>query len=284
MGFTYGSQRELAERGVVLAVNTLTLEHRELDCLLVIGDGGESPLWKKDELGQGVPSCHENAREETRIQMTPHSHLATAARDSVATRDDRTRINVALHGDTERERADIEQEHVSGLGRGSLAGKDTSLDSSAVGDGLVRVDALLELLAVEEVGKELLDTGNTSRTTDKHDVVNLALLDLRVLQDLLNRLDGALEGLAVDLLETGTGNVGVEVLAVEERVDFDGGLGAVRKGTLRTLASSSQTTEGPGIASDQGRSPGWPAKEHIPFLVFFWNSFLKCSRRLVSKS
>lgn len=160
------------------------------------------------------------------------------------------REDVALHGDTERERDDIEQEHVGGLGRGSLAGKDTSLDSSTVGDSLVRVDALLELLAVKEVGKELLNTGDTSRTTDKHNVVNLGLLDLGVLQDLLNRLDSALEGLAVDLLETGTGDVGVKVLAVEEGVDLDGGLGAVRKGTLRTLASSSQTTEGTGIASD----------------------------------
>jgi hypothetical protein len=39
-----GCEGELSERGVVLAVDTLTLEDGELDSLLVIGDGGESTL------------------------------------------------------------------------------------------------------------------------------------------------------------------------------------------------------------------------------------------------
>ena len=106
---------------------------------------------------------------------------------------------------------------------------------------------LLKFLAIEEVAEELLDTGNTSGTTDENDLVNLGLLNLGILDDLLNRLDGALEGLVVDVLETGTGDLGVEVLAVEEGVDLDGGLGTVGESTLGTLASGSQTAEGTGV-------------------------------------
>ena len=60
---------------------------------------------------------------------------------SAATGNDRSK-DVALHGDTERERNNIEEEKVGSVGGGSLAREDTGLDSSTVCDGLIRVDAL----------------------------------------------------------------------------------------------------------------------------------------------
>lgn len=64
----------------------------------------------------------------------------------------------------ERQWNDIQQQHVGSIGRGSLAREDASLDSCSVCNSLVRVDALLELLAIEEVAKKLLNLWNTSRT------------------------------------------------------------------------------------------------------------------------
>jgi hypothetical protein len=156
--------------------------------------------------------------------------------------------DVALHGDTKGEGNNVEQEHVGGVSAGGLATEDTGLNGGTVGNSLIGVDALLELLAAEEVAEELLDLGDTGRATNKDDLVNLGLLDLSILDDLLNGLDSALESLVVDVLETGTGDLGVEVLAIEERVDLDGGLGTVGESTLGTLASGSQTTEGTGVA------------------------------------
>jgi hypothetical protein len=109
---------------------------------------------------------------------------------------------------------------------------------------------LLELLAIKEVGEELLDTGDTSRTADKHDHVNLALINASILEHLLDRIQSARESLGVEVLETGAGNLGVKVLAVEEGVDLDSGLGGVGECTLRTLAGSSQTAESTGITRD----------------------------------
>jgi len=67
---------------------------------------------------------------------------------SITARDDGSK-DVAFHGDTEGQRDDIEQQKVGSLSGSSLAGKNTSLDSGTIGDGLVRVDALLILLAWE---------------------------------------------------------------------------------------------------------------------------------------
>ena len=208
------SKSELAEGGVVLAVDTLTLVNGELNGLLVVGNSGESAL---------LDGGH-----------------------SLATGDDGGE-DVALHGDTEGEGNDIEEEEVGGLGGGGLAGEDTGLDGGTVGNSLIGVDGLLELLAVEELAEELLDLGDTGRTTDKDDLVNGGLLDSGILEDLSNGLEGTGEGLGVQVLETGTSDVDVEVLTVEEGVDLNGGLSTGREGTLGTLASSAETTEGTGI-------------------------------------
>lgn len=109
---------------------------------------------------------------------------------------------------------------------------------------------LLELLAIEEVAQQLLDTRNTGGATNKDDLVNLVLRNARVLEDLLDGVEGARESLGVKVLETSTGDRGVEVLTVEERVNLDGGLGSVGQGTLSTLASSAETTESTSITGE----------------------------------
>lgn len=157
--------------------------------------------------------------------------------------------NIALHGYTERQGTDIEQEKVGGLGRGSLAREDTSLDGSTVGNGLIGVDALLKLLTVKEIGQKLLDLGNTGRTTNQDDLVNLGLLDASILENLSDRLKGARESLGVQVFETSTGDGHGEVLTIEERVNLDGGLGTAGQGTLGTLASSSKSSQGTGITA-----------------------------------
>ena len=52
-----------------------------------------------------------------------------------------------------------------------------TLDSGTIGDGLIGVDGLVELLAVEVVLEELLDLGDTGGTTDQDDLVNTLKLN-----------------------------------------------------------------------------------------------------------
>jgi hypothetical protein len=202
---------ELSEGGVILAVDTLSLVDWELNGGLVVGNSGEGSLldgW-----------------------------------DGLTTGDDWGE-DVTLHGNTKGKWDDIQEKEVSSLLRVGVSGKDTGLNGGTVGNSLIWVDRLLELLAIEEVGKELLDLWNTGRTTDKDNLVNLGLLEGSILQDLLNWLDGGLEESSVELLELGTGDRGVEVLTSGEGVNLDGGLGDGRKSTLSTFASRAETAEG----------------------------------------
>jgi hypothetical protein len=145
--------------------------------------------------------------------------------------------------DTGGERSDIEQQDlVGGLGR-SVTRQDSSLDGGTVGNSLIGVDALVGLLTVEVVGDELLDTGDTSGTTNEDNLVDEALVDLGVSENTVDGLDGGSEEILAELLETSTGDGGVEVDTLEERVDLNGGLSRRRQGSLGTLASSAETTQ-----------------------------------------
>ena len=55
------------------------------------------------------------------------------------------------------------------------------LHGGAVGDSLIGVDGLAELLAVEEVLQHLLDLGDARRAAHQHNVMDAALVYLRVL-------------------------------------------------------------------------------------------------------
>src|SRR5699024_6817816 len=112
------------------------------------------------------------------------------------------------------------------------------------GNGLIGVDTLAGLLAVEELLEESLDLGNTGRTTDQNDVLNLGLLDLGVLEHLLNGLQGLLEEVHVQLFELGAGQSLREVVAVVEGFDFNASRHLGRKSTLGLLNLTLELTHG----------------------------------------
>ena len=203
------SKLELTEQVVVLGTSTLTLVDLDQDTRLVVRVGGE---------GLGLLGG------DGGVTLDERSHDTTSGLD------------------TDGQRRDIEQQDlVGGLG-GSVTGQDSSLDGSTVGNSLVGVDGLVGVL-VEEVGDETLDLGDTGGTTDQDDLVDGRLVDLGVAEDTLDGLHGATEEVLAEFLETGTGDGGVEVNTLEERVDLDRGLSGGGQSTLRTLASSAQTTE-----------------------------------------
>jgi hypothetical protein len=98
------------------------------------------------------------------------------------------------------------------------------LDGSTVGNSLIGVDRLVGLLAVEVVGDELLDSGNTSGTSDEDDLMDLGLVNLRISKDTVDRGGGGSEEVLAKLFKSSTGDGGVEINTLEERVDFDGSL------------------------------------------------------------
>jgi len=176
---------------LVLSASTLTLEDLDENTRLVVSECGESLGLLGGDGG---------------VALDESSH------------------DTASGLNTDRERSDVEQQDlVGGLGRG-VTREDGSLDSSTVGNSLIGVDGLVGLLAVEEVGDHLLDLGNTGGTTDKDDLVNRGLVDLGVTERALDGIHGGAEEVLAELFETSTGDGGVEVDTLEERVNLNGGL------------------------------------------------------------
>ena len=87
---------------------------------------------------------------------------------------DQLRHHAALRLDPERERGDVEQEHVL-----DVALEHARLDRGADGDDLVRVDALVRLLA-DQLLDLLLHGGHAGHAADEDDVVDRRGLEARV--------------------------------------------------------------------------------------------------------
>ena len=119
---------------------------------------------------------------------------------------DQLRHHAALGLDAERQRGDVEQEHVL-----DLALEHAALDRGADRDDLVRVDALVRLLA-EQLGDLLLHGGHAGHAADEHDVVDAGRVDAGVGERLLGRADRPLEQRARQLGQLRARQLQVEVL------------------------------------------------------------------------
>ena len=128
----------------------------------------------------------------------------------LAVRDRRVALDelgdAALRLDAERQRRHVEQEYVL-----HLAAHDAGLDGRADGDDLVRVDALVRLLA-EQLGHLLLHGGHARHAADEHDVLDVGCGETGVGDHLLRRPDRPLEQLRGQLEELRAGELHVEVL------------------------------------------------------------------------
>ena len=153
---------ERAERLVVAREVALALEHLDRDRRLVVVGGREG--------------------------------LAALGRDGRVALDE-LRHDAALGLDAEAQGRDVDEQDVL-----ALALEDTGLQGGADGDDLVRVDALVRLLAgllLDELG----DGGHAGRAADEHDVVDVGDLDAGLADDVLERLLGAVEQVLGEVLE-----------------------------------------------------------------------------------
>lgn len=124
--------------------------------------------------------------------------------------------------------------------------QDGSLDGSTVRDGLIKVDGSFPLKK-SDTSLTILWTRQPTRSRA------LSTCPSSLAEDLLDWLERAAEEVLAEVLEAGTGEGGVEgeggvqVDALEERVDFDGGLGGGAEGAYGALEGSAETTEGTGV-------------------------------------
>ena len=106
--------------------------------------------------------------------------------------------------------------------RSCIFSEDGSLDGGTICNGLIMVDALVGLFAIEKVGHYM---GDTSGTSNKDDLVDVSLVNLRITESFLNRLEGTMEKILAKLLETGMSERWIEVDTLKKGANLNGGLG-----------------------------------------------------------
>lgn len=159
---------EVAQHLVVTDELTLTLVDLDLDSGLHVSSGGEGLGLLGGDGGVAVDQTGEDTAEGL---------------------------------DTEGKRSDIEQENVS-----DLTSQDGTLNSGTNGNSLVGVDGLGGLTA-EEGLDGLSDLGHTGHTTDQDDILNVARLEVGILQGLADGLSGAADKGINQTLELRTGHL-----------------------------------------------------------------------------
>ena len=93
-----------------------------------------------------------------------------------------------------------------------------SINGSSIGDGLLWFDPFDEFLIGEVLLQDFLHLWNSSRASDKDDVVDLVLGYLCVFHRLVTNRNNLLEQMIADLLEFSTGDVDVAIFSIEERI------------------------------------------------------------------
>ena len=111
----------------------------------------------------------------------------------------------------------------------NVARKDDSLDGSTVGDGLIRVNALVGFFAIEVIGHQRGDTGNASGTADKNNFMNAGFIDFRVSKDFIDGFERDAEEFLAGFFEAGAS---VNINALKE-IQSRSKSGWLKKGHVR---------------------------------------------------
>ena len=167
---------EAAQRLVVAGHLALALEDVDLDLRLVVRG-------RREDLALG--------RRDGRVALDQLGHHA------------------AQRLDAERQRGDVQQQDVLDLAR-----QHAGLDRRADGHDLVRVDALVRLLAAEHLLDRLDDGRHARLAADEDDLVDVAGLEPGILERGLDRAARALDQVGDEVLELGARQRHDEVLGV----------------------------------------------------------------------
>ena len=159
-------EQEIAQGDVVLGELSLALQNVDFDRGLVVGSGAE-------DLG--------SARWDGRVAL---DHRGRDPAEGL---------------DAERQRCDVEQEHV---GDALVADDDRRLERRAHGHGLVGVDALERRLARLFLDRGL-DRGDAGAAADEQNLVDVAGLDAGVLHGATGRTHRRLDQVCGQVVELG---------------------------------------------------------------------------------
>ena len=116
------------------------------------------------------------------------------------------------HHPAQRLHAQAERRHIQQQNVLDIAAKHTTLQGGADGNDLVRVDAFVRLLAIGQLAHQVLDHWHARRAAHQHHFVQVAWLQARILQRLLEGAFAARSQISCQLLEAGARQANLQVL------------------------------------------------------------------------
>lgn len=173
---------------VILGHGAFTFEDLDGDCVLVISSSGENLGFLGGNNG---------------VARNQFGHDSTDGFDT--------------HGQW----VDIQKNDLTSV---FFAAQNSGLDSSTVSDSLIRIDTSARLLAVEVLLDQLLNFGNTSRSTNQDDFINIGFLHVGIFNNFLDWFHCGAEEIHVKFFELSTSQSLGEVITFEETFDFDSDL------------------------------------------------------------
>ena len=118
-----------------------------------------------------------------------------------------------------------------------------SLNRCTIGDSLVGINAVIELLASKILLKQLADTGNARAAAHHDNFMNILLRKLGIAQESIQRSHCPAEYALAQALELCTSNSGIEVITFSEAVYLYRRLRRRGERTLRLLTCRAKTTK-----------------------------------------
>ena len=119
---------------------------------------------------------------------------------------------------SESKRGNIDEKQIFSFLR-CLTTENTTLNCSTISNSFIRVDTSIWFFAIEEILNKLLYFWNTGRTSNKYNLINLGLLEARVVENSLDWSKCLLKKVSAEFFKTCTSNSFLKIEAINQTFD-----------------------------------------------------------------
>ena len=126
------------------------------------------------------------------------------------------------------------------------------LNGCTICHSFIWVHGIIQLLSVEKVAYHLTNLRNASGTTYHDHFVNIRLGHLCIIQNLLQRCNGAAKNMLAKRLKPSTSHHQIQINTIYKGIDLNGGLSRSTQATLGSFTRGAKTSQGTWIILHSG--------------------------------
>jgi len=128
--------------------------------------------------------------------------------------------------------------------------QNSSLNSSTISNGFIRVNWFIWFFSIEEFLDKLLNFWNSSWSTDKDNFMNVALWQAWIVKDFLYWRNTFLEIWHAEFFEFSSCDCSIIINAFHQRINFNCGLSTWGQSSFGSFSLCSESSHGSWVISD----------------------------------